>query len=58
MSGAVQETYVAEIQHNLAGLEGDETLVGVVREPARPSTRTAPNWGRNRPCARRRLGEP
>ena len=35
MSGAVQETYVAAIQHNLTGLEGDETFVGVVREPTR-----------------------
>jgi len=33
MSGAVRETYVAAIQHELAGLDGDETLVGVVREP-------------------------
>jgi uncharacterized protein YeaO (DUF488 family) len=32
MSGAVRETYVAAIQHDLADL-ADETLVGVVREP-------------------------
>lgn len=33
MSGAVRETYVAAIQHDLADLDGDETLVGVAREP-------------------------
>lgn len=33
MSGAVSDTYVAAIQHDLADLDGDETLVGVVREP-------------------------
>ncbi|WP_277540695.1 DUF488 domain-containing protein [Haloarcula laminariae] len=33
MSGAVRETYVAAVQHDLADLTGDETLVGVVREP-------------------------
>jgi len=33
MSGAVSETYVAAIQHDLADLAGDEVLVGVVREP-------------------------
>jgi uncharacterized protein YeaO (DUF488 family) len=33
MSGAVRETYVAAIQHDLADLDGDETRVGVVREP-------------------------
>ncbi|MBX0302712.1 DUF488 domain-containing protein [Haloarcula salinisoli] len=34
MSGAVSEAYVAAIQHDLADLDGAETLVGVVREPA------------------------
>ncbi|MBX0321428.1 DUF488 domain-containing protein [Halomicroarcula sp. F13] len=33
MSGGVRDTYVAAIQHGLADLSGDETLVGVVREP-------------------------
>jgi len=33
MSGVVSETYVAAIQHDLAALDGDETLVGVVRAP-------------------------
>lgn len=33
MSGSVEETYVAAIQHDLADLDGDEVLVGVVREP-------------------------
>ncbi|QIO22645.1 DUF488 family protein [Haloarcula sp. JP-L23] len=33
MSGAVSDTYVAAIQHDLADLSGDETLVGVVRQP-------------------------
>ncbi|MDS0281425.1 DUF488 family protein [Haloarcula onubensis] len=33
MSGTVSETYVAAIQHDLADLDGGETLVGVVREP-------------------------
>ncbi|MFC6755822.1 MULTISPECIES: DUF488 domain-containing protein [Haloarcula] len=32
MRGAVSETYVAAIQHDLADLDGAETLVGVVRE--------------------------
>ncbi len=33
MSGAVSETYVAAIQHDLADLDGAETLVGVARAP-------------------------
>jgi len=33
MSGAVRETYAAAIQHDLTDLDGEETLVGVVREP-------------------------
>lgn len=33
MSGAISETYVAAIRHDLADLDGDERLVGVVREP-------------------------
>ncbi|WP_135302570.1 DUF488 domain-containing protein [Haloarcula amylovorans] len=33
MSASVSETYVAAVQHGLADLSGDETLVGVVREP-------------------------
>jgi len=33
MDGRVRESYVAAIQHDLADLDGDEGLVGVVREP-------------------------
>ncbi|MFC6976256.1 DUF488 domain-containing protein [Halomicroarcula sp. GCM10025709] len=33
MTGTVGDTYVAALQHGLADLDGDETLVGVVREP-------------------------
>ncbi|WP_276271383.1 DUF488 domain-containing protein [Haloarcula litorea] len=33
MPGAVRETYVAALQHDLADLDGGESLVGVVREP-------------------------
>ena len=33
MSGAISETYVPAIRHDLADLDGDERLVGVVREP-------------------------
>jgi uncharacterized protein YeaO (DUF488 family) len=33
MSGAVRDTYVAALQHDLVSFEGDVSLVGVVREP-------------------------
>ncbi|WP_324757717.1 DUF488 family protein, N3 subclade [Haloarcula sp. GH36] len=33
MDGRVGDTYVAALQHGLADRSGDETLVGVVREP-------------------------
>jgi uncharacterized protein YeaO (DUF488 family) len=33
MTGAVRDTYVAALQHDLVAFEGDERLVGVVREP-------------------------
>lgn len=33
MTGSVDETYIAAIQHDLAPLSGDERLVGVVRRP-------------------------
>jgi len=31
--GAVEETYVAALQHDLVSFEGDTDLVGVVRQP-------------------------
>jgi uncharacterized protein YeaO (DUF488 family) len=33
MAGTLGDTYVAALQHGLVDLDGDETLVGVVREP-------------------------
>ncbi|MFB6073830.1 MAG: DUF488 family protein [Haloarculaceae archaeon] len=33
MSGTVGETYLAALQHDIATLDGDERLVGVVRRP-------------------------
>ncbi|MFC6835619.1 DUF488 family protein, N3 subclade [Halomarina ordinaria] len=34
-SGTVSETYLAALQHDLAGVTDEETLVGVVRRPTR-----------------------